>query len=145
MCWPFRCCPERSKCGGGGSAGPAIVSTWNQRGSFQKKKNICLSLVTCASLKCKKIKLSDSDCQVNDVLMLSWIATRLCRDTVRFEAAWLGRSREGADWPPGHWLRFSRFIKNTEEKKVSPPRKRHFWGTCPTLGSVPIIQYFFVI
>ena len=32
-CWPFRCCPERSKRGGGGPAGPAIVS--DERGSFQ--------------------------------------------------------------------------------------------------------------
>ena len=78
--------------------------------------NICPSLVTCASLKRTKIKCSDSNCQVNDVLMLSWIATRLCRDAVRFEAAWLDR-RELPDLQVSSFV-FFRFLETTKETKA---------------------------
>ena len=68
-------------------------------------------------LKWTKIKRSDSNCQVNDVVMLSWIATRLCQDAVRFGAARLGR-RELTDRQVSGFV-FPGFLENTEETKAS--------------------------
>ena len=91
--------------------------------------NICQSLVTCASLKLMKIKCSYSNCQVNDVLMLSWIATRLCQDAVRFGAAWLGR-RELTD----QWLYFSQISwKYRKNKGLVRDISHKFSGSCPWL------------
>ena len=79
--------------------------------------NIFSSLVTCASLKGKKIKCSSLNCQVNNVLKLSWIATRLCRDAVRFGVTWLFR-RELTDSQVSDFV-CCWFLKNIEETMAS--------------------------
>ena len=90
--------------------------------------NIYPSLVISASLKWKKIKHSDSNCQVNDALMLSWIATRFVS---RCGEIWGRLARqEGADWPPGQWLRFFPISSKIQKKRI--PCKKIFQGSCPT-------------